>query len=142
MLLFLPPMHPVLYNLANGDHSRGLAEGCHHPLMEEERFKKRLLQLLGNNPTVSPRSYWIVFNGPAGWMSEYHLKNLATRASWFYVGPFKHRADFHRVPTESIYCLRRLPCYIRLSRSRSSLVDSRVDWPTREILQTSQGAAP
>ena len=45
----------------------------------------------------------------------------------------------HRVPTESIYCL---PCCIRLSQSKSSLADPRVDWPTREILQTSQGAAP
>ena len=61
MLLFLP--HPVLYNLANRDNSRGLAEGCHHPLMEEERLKKRLIQLPGNNPTVSP--WQTVFNGPA-----------------------------------------------------------------------------
>ena len=48
----------------------------------------------------------------------------------------------HRVPTESIYCLHWLPCCIRLSQSKSSLADPRVDWPTQEILQTSQGAAP
>ena len=68
-----------------------------------------------------------------------------------FIGSFNHRADFHdstnsredhRVPTESIYCLRWLPCCIWLSRLKSSLADSRVDWPTREILQTSQGAAP
>ena len=114
-----------------------------------KRLEKRLLQLPGNNPTVSP--WQTVFNGPAGSMSEHHSKNPATGASWFYVGSFNHRADFHdstnsredhRVPTESIYCLRWLPCCIWLSRSKSSLADSRVDWPTREILQTSQGAAP
>ncbi|KAK2718985.1 hypothetical protein QYM36_006112 [Artemia franciscana] len=117
--------------------------------MEEKRLEKRLLQLPENNPTVSP--WQTVFNGPAGSMSEHHSKNPATGASWFYVGSFNHRADFHdstnnredhRVPTESIYCLRCLPCCIRLSRSKSSLADPRVDWPTREILQTSQGAAP
>ncbi|KAK2722650.1 hypothetical protein QYM36_002990, partial [Artemia franciscana] len=52
----------------------------------------RLLQLPGNNLTVSP--WQTVFNGPAGSMSGYHSKNLATRASWFYVGSFNHRADF------------------------------------------------
>ena len=117
--------------------------------MEDKRLEKRLLQLPGNNPTVSP--WQTVFNGPAWLMLEHHLKNLVTRASWFYVSSFNHWADFynltnsredHRVPTESIYCLCWLPCCIWLSQSKSSLVDSRVDWPTQEILQTSQGAAP
>ena len=81
--------------------------------MEEKRLKKRLLKQPGNNPTVS--SWQTVFNGPAGSMSDLHSKNLATGASWSYVGSFNHRPDFHFstnsredhiVPTESIYCLR------------------------------------
>ena len=46
--------------LANGDNSRGLGEGCHHPLMEEKMLKKRLLKLPGNSPAVSFQwSCWI-----------------------------------------------------------------------------------
>ncbi|KAK2716336.1 hypothetical protein QYM36_010789 [Artemia franciscana] len=87
--------------------------------MEEESLEKRLIQLPWNNPTVSP--WKTVFNGPAGSMSDYHSKNPVTGARWFYVGPFNDQADFHdsknsredhRVPTESIYCLRQLPCCI------------------------------
>ncbi|KAK2711413.1 hypothetical protein QYM36_012555 [Artemia franciscana] len=78
--------------------------------MEEERLKKRLLQLPENNPTVSP--WHTIFNGPAGLISEYHSKNLETGESWFYVGPFNQRANFHdlinsredhRVQAESNY---------------------------------------
>ena len=62
---------------------------------------------------ISVGSAWKSFlSGPSGSMSEYYLHNSATRASWFYVGPFNHWVDFHDsidnrkihgIPTESFF---------------------------------------